>query len=123
MLNWLEGTGEGSMKAKIPFNRITLNKVRDRLEIVFPYGDDFYRLEWEKVPNRFKELYVVWLKLQNKPIPDYLESYIKDTVDVSDVNIEIDLDECEKIPETYPLGVWYADYIRFGNQYSGSNRI
>ena len=91
------------MKIKVPFNLIRVNEGREGLEIVFPYGNDFYRMKWDKVPDRFKELYVVWLKLQGMTIPEWLKEYEKDTIDVSDVSVEIDLDNCEKIPETYPL--------------------
>jgi len=43
------------------------------------------------------------LKLQGLEIPEHLKKYERDTIDISDMNIEIELDECEKIPETYPL--------------------
>ena len=93
------------MKVKVPFNLISINETPRGREIVFVYGNDFYRMDWDKVSDRFKELYVVWLKLQGKEIPEWLEECEKDTIDVSDVSVEIDLDECEKIPATYPLGV------------------
>ena len=90
------------MIVKIPFNLIKINKTRESLEIVFPYGNDFYRLDWDKVPNKFKELYVVWLKLNGYKVPEWLKDYEREIV-VSDVSIEIELNECEKIAETYPL--------------------
>jgi len=93
------------VKVNMPFNVIRINEIEGNREIVFPYGNDFYRMEWDKVPSRFKELYVVWLKLQGMTVPEWLKNYEKDTVDVSDVSVEIELDECEKIPATYPLGV------------------
>jgi len=91
------------MKVRIPFNLIRVNQIGKRLEIVFPYGNDFYRLDWSKVPDRFKELYIVWLKLSGYKVQEWLKEFERDVVDVSDVSIEIELDECEKIPETYPL--------------------
>ena len=45
------------MIVRIPFNLIRVNQGREGLEVVFPYGEDWYRLDWEKVPDRFKELY------------------------------------------------------------------
>jgi len=93
------------MKVNVPFNVIRINETPNGKEVVFSYGEDFYRMEWDKVPDRFKELYVVWLKLQGMTIPEWLKDYERDTVDVSDVSVEIELDECEKIPATYPLGV------------------
>jgi len=77
---------------------------RQGLEIVFPYRNQWYRLDWDKTPDRFKELYVVWLKLQGKEIPNYLKKWETVMIDVENVNIEINLAECEEIPETYPLG-------------------
>lgn len=90
------------MKVKIPFNLINVNQGRESLEIVFPYGKDFYRLDWDKTPDKFKELYVVWLKLNGYKIPEWLKDYDREIV-VTDVSIEIELDECEKIAERYPL--------------------
>jgi len=91
------------MIVEIPFNLVRLNEVANTREIVFPYGNDWYRMSWEDTPERFKELYVAWLKLQGIEIPEWLKDYEKDTIDIKDVNIEIDLSKCEKIPAVYPL--------------------
>jgi len=91
------------VKVKIPFNRLYVNQGRDGLEVVFHYDKNWYRLSWSKVPEKFKILYVAMLKLQGLEIPEHLKKYERDTIDISDMNIEIELDECEKIPETYPL--------------------
>ena len=88
---------------EIPFYSINVNSGREGLEIVFNYNRKWYRLKWDKVPEKFKTLYVATLKLQGLKIPDYLKKYEKDIVNVSDLSIEIDLNECEEIPETYPL--------------------
>ena len=85
------------MKVKIPFNLIRINQVRESLEVVFPYGNDFYSLKWDFVPDKFKELYVVWLRLNGYKVPDWLKEYEKKVVDVSDVNIEIELNKCKKL--------------------------
>lgn len=92
-----------NLLVKIPFNLIRLNEVAGEKEVIFPYGNGWYKLSWENTPERFKELYVVWLKLQGMEIPDYLKDYEKDTIDIKDVDIEIDLSKCEKIPAEYPL--------------------
>jgi len=91
------------MIVKIPFNRIHVNQGRNGLEIVFRYDKNWYRMDWDKVPEKFKILYVATLKLQGLEIPEHLRKYEKDTIDVSDVNVEIDLSQCEEIPEEYPL--------------------
>jgi len=91
------------MKVKIPFNLINVNQGTEGLEIVFPYGKDWYRLDWVKAPEKFKILYVAMLKLQGIEISEHLKEYERDVVDISDTSIEIELDECEKISETYPL--------------------
>ena len=90
------------MIVTVKFHLIKVNYVSGKPEIVFPYGNDFYRMDWDKVPEKFKILYVVWLKLSGKEIPEHLKCYERDTVDVSDTNIEIDLDYCEKVPPAYP---------------------
>ena len=84
------------MKVRIPFPRIFVNQVRDKLEIVFPYRDKWYRLDWEKVPNKFKELYIAKLRLNGFPIPDRLKEYSISVINIEDLEIEIDLDECEE---------------------------
>ena len=91
------------MKVSVPFYRMYVNQGRDGLEIVFNYGKNWYRVDWNRVPDKFKILYVAMLKLQGLEIPEHLKKYERDTIDISDMNIEIELDECEKIPETYPL--------------------
>ena len=89
----------------VPFHVIKVNQRRDKLEIVFPFGNTWWRLDWDKVPERFKHLYVVWLKLQGKEIPDYLKDYEVETLSVKEVTVRIDLDKCEQVPENYPLAV------------------
>lgn len=91
------------MKVNIQFNVIRINETREGLEIVFPYENKWYRLDWDKVPERFKILYVVYLKLQGIEIPDYLTEFNRDTIDISNTLIEIDLDNCIEIPVEYPL--------------------
>ena len=91
------------MKVKIPFNRIHVNQSVEGLEVIFDYNGEWYQLDWNRVPEKFKILYVAMLKLQGLEIPEHLKEYERDTIDISDINIEIELDECEKIPETYPL--------------------
>jgi len=93
----------GDVKVKIPFNRIYVNQGRRGLEVVFNYDGNWYRLDWDKVPERYKVLYVALLRLQGLEVPGYLREYERDTINVSDTSIEVDLDECEKIPESYPL--------------------
>ena len=91
------------MKIRIPFSRIHVNQGREGLEVVFRYDKNWYRLYWDKAPEKFKVLYVAMLKLQGLEIPEHLKEYERDTIDISDINIEIELEECEKIPESYPL--------------------
>lgn len=87
----------------IPFHLIQVNETREGREIIFPYGTDWYRCPWEKVPSRFKRLYVVKLKLMGYKIPDYLKDYETETITVSNVNVSIDLDNCKIIPSEYPV--------------------
>ena len=91
------------MNAKVPFHHIKVNKRQNEREIIFFYEENWYRLDWAKVPEKFKILYVAFLKLQGSDIPNDLKEFEKDIIDISDTNIEIDLDACEKISTTYPL--------------------
>ena len=88
---------------KIPFHLIHVNSGRSGLEIIFPHNRKWYRLEWSKTPEKFKILYVAMLKLQGIEIPEHLKQYERNTIDLSEIEIEIDLNECEEIPEAYPL--------------------
>ena len=91
--------------AKIKFSLIQINEGRDGREIIFPYDKDWYALDWEKVPDRFKELYVLYLRLQGLEIPDYLKAFQKDSLQVKNLDIQIDLDVCRKISEMYPISL------------------
>jgi len=86
------------MKVKIPFNVIQINLTKEKtLEVVFFHGGKFYAMPWNEVPEKFKILHVAKLKLLGCSIPDFLKSYIKDVVDLSDVNIEMDLSKCKVV--------------------------
>ncbi len=90
---------------RVPFHKIRVNKRGDTFEIVFPFGDQWWALDWDKVSSRFKRLYVVYLKLTGAEVPDYLKDYEVSTISVDDVSIPIDLGKCRQVPENYPLGV------------------
>lgn len=89
----------------VPFHVIRVNVTAKGLEIIFPFGNQWWRLSWDKVPSRFKHLYVVYLKLLGREIPDYLKEYEVETINVENVSVRIDLDKCEQIPHDYPIGV------------------
>lgn len=92
------------MLVKIPFSQIQVNMVAfEGAEVVFPYGDKWFRMEWAKVPDRFKQLYVLKLRLNGVRVPDALEQYIVDNMSVSDLDIELDLEEAEEVDEDYPV--------------------
>jgi len=90
---------------KVPFHLIRVNTSEGSLEIIFPYGNKWWKLDWDKVPDRFKHLYVVYLKLQGIEIPDHLKEYQVNTLSMDNIDISIDLDKCVQVPENYPLGV------------------
>jgi len=91
--------------AKVSFPLIRLNETPTGREIVFPYGNDWYRMPWEDVPDRYKQLYAAYLKLQGIEIPDWLAPYDVGTIDLTTTDVEIDLSKCTQVPEDYPLGV------------------
>ena len=93
-----------SIVVKVRFNLIQVNEIGESREVVFPYEGRWFRMDWNKVLERFKVLYVAMLKLQGLEVPEDLKEYERDTIDVSDIDIEIDLNQCEEIPEMYPLG-------------------
>jgi len=85
----------------ISFNKIYVNTVAfEGAEIIFSYGDKWYRMKWDNVPDRFKQLYVLYLRLQGIEVPSSLQDYIVSTLNVEDLQIELDLslaEEMEKV--------------------------
>lgn len=88
---------------EIPFNMMFVNKTREGIEVIFQHYGKWYRMNWENVPERFKHLYYAKLKLEGKPIPDFLKPYEVKEITIENAVVRIDLDDCEEIPETYPL--------------------
>ena len=92
------------MLVKVPFNQIQVNMVAfEGAEVIFPYGDKWFRMKWDDVPTRFKQLYVLKLRLEGVRVPDALEQYVVGGIDVSDLDIELDLTKAEEVDENYPL--------------------
>jgi len=90
----------------VPFHRVHLNLRPDSSpEVVFRHGNVWYRVEWSKVPDRFKELCALKLRLEGRSLPEWLEGALGDKVDVRSFEIEFDESVCEFIPENYPLGM------------------
>jgi len=87
------------MEVKVPFNKIQVSLAKDRRVILFPYGDEWYEMEWDKVPGRFKELYVLKLKLSGVRIPEDLKEFEKDWIEVSEVEVKLDLSKARAINE------------------------
>ena len=87
------------MRVGIPFWVIQYNVTDTGAELVFPYEGKFYRLDTNKAPSEFWKYrkLLLWLtegRTENEQI----------TVDLSDKpNVWIELDDCEEIPESYPL--------------------
>ncbi|RLG98616.1 hypothetical protein DRO29_00505 [Candidatus Bathyarchaeota archaeon] len=84
---------------KIPFRVIQHNVTPNGEEIVFPYNGKWYRCDIANAPKQYFTLRKLYLWLTEGKTFD--ESI---TVDLSlESVVEIDLDVCEEIPETYPL--------------------
>ena len=93
------------MIVKVKFHLIRINTVASKLEIVFPYGEKWYRMDWENVPDKYKTLYTAYIKMLGREVPDYLKDYEKTTIELDNLEIELELDLAEEVPPTYPLGV------------------
>lgn len=91
------------MLMEVRFRDIRVNTTPSGREIVFRYGDQWFKMDWESVPDRFKELYVAYLKLIGADIPDDLSKFDKDVYNIGDATVEIDIEQVEKIPEGYPI--------------------
>ena len=88
---------------KINFHQIENNEAFGEREIVFPVQGKWFRMKWNNVPEKYKQLYVVYLKLQGIPIPAWLKKYETKITSVDDTTIEIDLTKCEEITKEYPI--------------------
>jgi len=90
--------------ALVPFHTIQVNAVAfEGPEVVFPYEGKWYRMDWADVPDRFKQLYVVSLRLQGISVPSALQEYIVDTIDVATLDIDFDLTKAQEVDEEYPV--------------------
>jgi len=90
--------------ALVPFNQIQVNMVAfEGAEVVFPYGDKWFRMKWDDVPTRFKQLYVLKLRFEGVRVPDALGQYILNNIDIDNLDIELDLSKAEQIDENYPI--------------------
>jgi len=89
----------------IKYSVIQVNRTSEGYEIVFPCNGKWYRLSWDLVPERFKQLYVVDLKLQGISVPDFLAPYNVDPVEIGDTTVDIDLSLCDEVPEDYPVSL------------------
>jgi len=84
---------------KIPFRIIQHNVTPAGEEIVFPYNGKWYRCDINNVPEKYHTLRKLYLWLtQGKTFDESVALILSNPAE-----IEIDLDLCEKIPETYPL--------------------
>jgi len=87
------------MIVEIPFWVILYNVTHEGEEIVFPYNNKWYRCDISKVPQDFFKLRQLKLWLEGQYTSN--ESL---QVDLSKKPyIKIDIEECEEIPESYPL--------------------
>lgn len=85
------------------FNKIIVNERNGVKEIIFRHNNKWYRMDWSDVPEKFKILYVFELRLHGYSVPDDLIEYQVDTIDASNLDIELDISKAEEISETYPL--------------------
>ena len=86
----------------IEFHNIRINTVADSLEVIFAHDGQWYKMEWDSVPDKLKQLYSVYLRLQG--LPDDVTGYAQSEVCVGNTVIEIDLSKCSPIPHEYPIG-------------------
>ena len=83
----------------VHFANISINTVNGGREAIITVGRWSYSLPWDKLPDRFKQLYVAWLRLQNANIPDDLQQYVTDNIDISNLYFDINLDEAVLLSE------------------------
>jgi len=87
------------MRVGIPFWVIQYNVTNEGEELIFPYNNKFYRLPIHKAPYEFWKYrkLLLWLT-EGKTVDEEI------TVKLSEKPLVwIELDECEEIPESYPL--------------------
>ena len=69
------------MKVSISFHKIQVNLFQNKKELIFPYGDDWYRMDWENVPEQYKIMYVAWLKFQGIEVPEDCRAEVKELLE------------------------------------------
>jgi len=79
----------------IHFANINVNVVNGVREAIVMINHWSFSLPWDKLPDRFKQLYVLWLRLQNIPVPQDLQQYVVNNIDVANLYFDINLDEAK----------------------------
>ena len=76
----------------VHFANILINENNGKRELIINIGKWAFSLSWDKISDDYKYIYVAWLKIQNLSIPDDLQEYIMDTIDISNLYFDINLD-------------------------------
>ncbi len=83
----------------VHFANISVNTINGEREAIVTVGRWSYSLPWNKLPDRFKQLYVAWLRLQNLAVPQNLQQYITNNIDISNLYFDINLNEAVLLSE------------------------
>lgn len=83
----------------VHFTNILVNENNNKREVIINIGKWTFSLSWDKIPDNYKYIYVAWLKIQNLSIPDDLQEYIMDTIDISNLYFDINIDEAVLLNE------------------------
>lgn len=85
----------------LDFHNLRINSFAGSLEVIFSYAGQWYKLDWDCAPERLKQLYSVYLRLQG--LQDEVTGYDKSEICVGSTTVEIDLSKCTPISHEYPV--------------------
>lgn len=90
-INLIEPPRSGFVK--MYFSKFNINDVNGVRYVTFSLnkGKSVYQIKFDDMPDKFKYLYVLYLRLVGVNIPEDLSGYITNTIQVDDLSIEVDL--------------------------------
>ncbi|RLB10375.1 MAG: hypothetical protein DRG27_03145 [Deltaproteobacteria bacterium] len=90
-INLAEPPKSGTVK--LHFSKFNVNEVNKERVVVFVLNDGkwTYQIDFADMPDKFKYLYVLYLRLLGKQVPDDLSDYVADAIQIDDFSIEVDL--------------------------------
>jgi len=91
-LNRTTGSQPPTGIQSVHFANIFVTETNGNRDVIVTVDKWSYSYSWNELDERFKRIYVASLQMKNISVPDDLQQYIADTVDISNLYFDINLD-------------------------------